>query len=98
MDTLNQSRWGVWQLDRSNWTLLHMRDDYPFQVELGSINSTGKLLDSIFEFSEKAWANREAVGHLVAALDAIFDPRQNLCPGGASRTINAKDLLHRRFK
>jgi hypothetical protein len=96
--TINNSRWGVWQLERSSWTLLHTRDDHRFQVELGNINTTGQMLDSIFEVSQKSWVTREDVGHLVAALDEIFDPRQNFCPGGATRAIKARELLRERFK
>jgi hypothetical protein len=95
--TIENSRWGVWQLQKSSWTLLHTRYDHPFQVELGNINTTGQMLDTIFEFSEKSWATREDVGNLVAALDDIFDPRQNLCPGGASRTIEAREVLQKRL-
>ena len=97
LSSIGNSRWGVWQLDKTSWTLLHTRDDHPFQVELGSINTTGQMLDSIFEVSQKSWVTREDVGHLVGALDDLFDPGQNLCPGGATRTINSQDLLQRRF-
>ena len=96
--TLNDSRWGVWQLDKPSRTLLHTRDNHPFRVELGSINTTGQMLDSIFEVSQKWWVTREDVGNLVAALDAIFNPRENLCPGGAHRTISAQELLREQFE
>ena len=76
----------------------HTREDPPFHVELESITTTGQMLDSIFEVSQKSWVTREDVGNLVDALDALFDPRQNFCPGGASRAINATEFLRQRVR
>jgi hypothetical protein len=95
--TVDNTRWGVWRLEKSNSTLCHARRS-SFYVELDTITTTGQMLDSIFEVSQKSWVTREDVGNLVDALDALFDPRQNFCPGGASRAINATELLRQRVK
>jgi hypothetical protein len=96
--SLKKTQWGVWQLEKSNWTLVHTGEGSGYDVDLEDMNTTGQMLDWIFQVSEKSWATRQDIGDLVEALDDIFNPQQYLCSGGANKTMNASEFLKQRYK
>jgi hypothetical protein len=98
MLSVNKTQWGVWRLERANLTLVHSGEGRSYEVDLEAMNTTGQMLDWIFQVSGKSWATRQDVGELVQALDDIFHPQQNLCPGGATRKIDASDVVKQRLK
>jgi hypothetical protein len=72
MLSVNKTQWGMWRLERANLTLVHSGEGRSYEVDLEAMNTTGQMLDWIFQVSGKSRATRQDVGELVQALDDIF--------------------------
>jgi hypothetical protein len=92
-DSIRQ--WGDWTLQTDNWTLVHRKEGY--EIDLESCNTSAELEDWIFQILGKNWATPQVLSDLLHAFDDIFDPRANLCSGGASKRINASTCLRKRY-
>ena len=95
--SLDKTQWGIWRLEKYNWTLVHTGEGKGYEIDLEKMNTTGQMLDWIFQMSKKAWVTRQDIGDLVKALDDIFDPQRNLC-SLATNSINASEFLRQQYE
>jgi hypothetical protein len=92
--------WGPWKFHRHNFTLDYEPRDkhWWYQLDLEDCTSSAKLLDKIFQTSNKneSCLSREDVGHLIQALDDLLRPQSSLCGFGRGTTMSdpAKFLSH----
>ena len=62
------------------------------------MDTTGDMLDWIFQVNMKSWATREDVGYLIEALNDIFNPQSTLCSGGSNGgSINSVEYLKKKL-
>ncbi len=92
-----QPIWGNWHLDTSSLELVHAADEYT--IDLERMNSAAQMLDWIFKINKKPRELYLAqdLADLLQALQDIFDPRTNLCNGGASKRLDATGYLKQRY-
>ena len=88
-----KTQWGSWRFEKSNWTLRHPK----YEIDLARMDTTGDMLDWIFQVSMKSWATREDVGYLIEALNDIFNPQSTLCSGGSNGSINSVEYLKKKY-
>jgi hypothetical protein len=90
-------RWGPWVYQARSRALIH--EDVGYPIELDDCTSCAALLDVVFHVSLKAWMSREAIGHLVQALQDLLEPMANLCSCGIDHgPFDAKRWLKARHR
>ena len=86
--------WGNWRFVESNFTLAHA-DGY--EVDLEDMKDSSRILDWIAQVSNKTWAEPADIGHLVRAIDELFDLQENVCSFGSdAKLISPRELITRR--
>jgi hypothetical protein len=86
--------YGPWKFDARKLTLTHIKEDY--EVNVTDMTNSAKMLDWIFQVSNKAWCSREDAGHLLDALDNLLDPQANLCSFGENKPFNPTQHLKKK--
>jgi hypothetical protein len=89
--------WGPWKLNARNLTLTHTKA-YPssdYEINLERMNTSGQMLDWIFQVHDKTWCSPQDMGLLIAALRELFHPQSTLCSGGGSHTLDATAHLQK---
>ena len=96
-------QWGPWRLDANTLELIYAdkgRGDRYF-VDLERMNTSAAALDWIFQLQKKSWTSVDDIGHLIAALQDIFDPQARLCGfgcvGAPGEKIDATRYLRARY-
>jgi hypothetical protein len=94
--------YGGWSVDREELYLTLSADSpsgYEYNIPLESMSTSGEMLDMIMQIAGKTWATPEMLGHMVMAMDAIFEPQANLCSWGTQmRILNAEAFLRKRLR
>jgi hypothetical protein len=85
-------QWGKWKLDRDKRTIYY-DGPHDYWFSLAQMNNSAEVLDWIVHLHEEKWATPEDIGHLVAALDDIFDLQNNICGCGIEHRFNAQEHL-----
>lgn len=88
-------RWGNWTFDAKRLTLTYEHVDSLgwWEVDLESMVTPARMLDAIFQFRQKIWATRRAVGDLIQAFYDLLDPQATLCSWGQAKTLDATKHL-----
>ncbi len=82
--------WGVWALDKE---LLVLRDKTGYEVDLEHMKTSAEMLDKIMQVANKETSySAEDTGHLVRALNEIFDPQTTLCSSGLDRILTSTQV------
>ncbi len=78
--------WGNWRLDKDDSQLILLKSLCPgeeakdlYKIDLVRCNTSAAVLDIIVQMSLKMWVTREDIGHLVEALDDLFNLQVNYC-------------------
>jgi hypothetical protein len=78
--------WGPWKLDGGKALFCYDpsgKSDNPVcWINLEKYNGSAEVLNSIFTTVNKEWATADVLANLLWALEDIFHPRKNICPGG----------------
>jgi hypothetical protein len=86
-------RWGGWCLEGFD---LVYRDEsgveYEYPMDLECVHTSAEMLDIIMHVAGSSWATDTCLAGLVRALDDLFHPQANLCPGGAHKTMSSKKI------
>lgn len=79
-------QWGPWHLDTNTLELIYTNNQggSRYFVDLERMNTSAAVLDWIFQLQKKSWTSVDDIGHLIAALQDIFDPQARLCSFGCS--------------
>lgn len=92
-------RWGHWRLDAHRLTLDYAPEGiWRYELDLQRNHDAASILDFIFQFHAKAWADSQTMKDLLDALYAIFDPQANLCACGVNRSIGPNKFLAGRIE
>ncbi len=77
---LARRQWGRWKLDTETLELAfeERRGRFLYFIDLERMSSSAAMLDWIIQVHKKNWCTIEDTGHLVAALQDIFDPQSHL--------------------
>jgi hypothetical protein len=86
--------WGNWKLDRER-RAIYYDGGHDYWFSLGQMNNSAEVLDWIVQLHEQKWATPEDVGHLVAALNDIFDLQNTMCGCGIEHRFDAKAHLEK---
>ncbi len=89
--------WGPWKLGSRNALFCYdpagKFDNPVYWIDLEQMDSSAQILEKICDVANKNWATADLVANLVWALEDIFDPRRNMCPGGVDIQFKAEDHL-----
>ena len=93
-------RWGKWHLDTKTLELVYREGrSARYYIDLERMDHSAAMLDWIFQLLKKNWTSTEDIGHLVEALEDIFEPQARLCSFGAagapSKKLDATAYLRR---
>ena len=89
--------WGRWQLDKTNWTLVH-RDEHerPYEIDLEKMTDADEVLDWICHINEnERTMTPEDVGNFIRALSEIFHHLPSTFKDGAQPNVTA--LLEEKY-
>ena len=71
-----------------------------YEIMLGDMTTSAKVLDIIAQVSRKKWATPKVVGDLVRLVDALLDLQANYCSSGSEQNRTPRDvgqLISKRF-
>jgi hypothetical protein len=78
--------WGAWRYDKEGIQLIFNKSLCPgeeprdlYKIDLERCNTSAAVLDIVVQMSRKMWVTREDIGHLVEALDDLFNLQSNFC-------------------
>lgn len=93
----NRTTWGLWHLEKSNWTLVHQEknSNRKYEIDLEKVTTGDEILDWIFHVSDKAAQfTSHDVGDLIKALNDVLDPRSNF---GGGKPVDVTALLKQKY-
>lgn len=90
---LPASSWGDWKFDPETLTLENTnRRASEYWIAFANCNSSGQLLDWIFQITNKRWCDEKTTKDLLTAIQEILRPQTNYCPYGTERQADGKAL------
>jgi hypothetical protein len=95
--TTARRKWGPWRLYTRTWELALKKPGVAYAVDLERIGNSAGALDWIAQVNGKSWITPADIGHLVRALDDIFNLQSTLCGLGRDRQIKPTAFLKRRY-
>lgn len=88
-------RWGPWTIDPRDACLVYQRAGVQYFVAIDEMTDSAQILDWIFQVSEKSWASRGDVGHLVEAIEEMLG--RDVAAGGIDHPIDPVEILAARY-
>jgi|SRR5690349_13015926 len=73
------------------------REVYGDGIDINDLNSTGEVLDWIFQIKTKGWCTAEMLDEFIDSIEEICqihfgnNAQGVFCPGGSSRKVNWKE-------
>jgi len=89
--------WGCWKLGGRNALFCYdpegKTDNPVYWIDLEKLDCSARVLEKIFDVSNKNWVTADVLANLIWALEDIFDPQRNICAGGTDIPFNAETHL-----
>ena len=95
MTTARQTSFGRWTLNTENGCLEINFPGGVYQVPLEDLTTSARILDQIFQVSDKPWFTAGDVGDFARAIGSIFD--RGIVGGGINHPFDAKDILKTKY-